>query len=136
MATLDALTFLFQPYALSPAATAELIKKEPKVELAAMVEAHYKQVSAQVGYAVLPPEMVVHQLASYKLGTGQPAPALALFQLNARLYPTSFNVHDSLGDYYTAQGQSALARASFTQALQLKELPATRQKLQQLQAKK
>jgi Tfp pilus assembly protein PilF len=67
---------------------------------------------------------------------GQAARALALFQLNVRNYPTSFNVHDSLGDYYQAQGQPALAMAAYTKALKLKEYPETRQKLTKLQVKK
>ena len=93
--------------------------------------------SAQAGYAVLPPESAVNALAYYKLSQpGQAARSLALFQLNVRNYPTSFNAHDSLGDHYQSQGQPALAIASYTKALQLKEYPATRQKLTKLQAKK
>lgn len=136
-ATYDALHFFFQPYALSPAATSALFTATPTADGAALLTAHYRQVSAQAGYPVLPPEPLVNQLAYYLLSQAGQAPrALALFQLNAQNYPASANVHDGLGDYYQSQKQPAMAIASYTKALQLKETPATRQKLAQLRAKK
>ncbi|MBF9239197.1 alpha/beta hydrolase [Hymenobacter sp. BT683] len=139
LATYDALHFLFQPYALSPAVTNELgtPAANSPVNGAVLLTDHYRQVSAQAGYPVLPPESFVNQLAYYWLSqAGQSARALDLFQLNVRNYPTSFNVHDSLGDYYQGQGQPTLAIASFAKALKLQERPLTRQKMTQLQAKK
>ncbi|TYZ12640.1 alpha/beta fold hydrolase [Hymenobacter lutimineralis] len=137
LATYDALHFLFSAYALLPAATSDLFNPASKADQAALLEAHYRQVSAQAGHVVLPPESAVNALAYYLLSQpGKAARSLALFQLNVRNYPTSFNVHDSLGDYYQSQGQPALAIASYSKALQLKEFPETRQKLTKLQAKK
>ena len=137
LATYDALHFLFSAYALSPATINDLSKPDPTVQVAALLETHYRQVSAQAGYPVLPPEATVNAFAYYLLSQpGQAAQSLALFQLNVRNYPTSFNAHDSLGDHYQSRGQPALAIASYTKALQLKEYPATRQKLTKLQAKK
>lgn len=85
---------------------------------------------------MLPPEAAVNSLAHYMMAIGQAARSLALFQLNVRNYPTSFSVHDSLGDYYQAQSQPALAIGAYSKALKLKEYPETRQKLTKLQAKK
>lgn len=135
IATYDALRFLFRPYAPAPPALYDLFEPSAKIEPAAFVEAHYRQVSARMGYPVLPPEPLVDGLAQYQLQTRQPARARALFQLNVRSYPTSCHAHDRLGDYYRAQDQPALAAAAYTRALALKETPATRQKLQQLPAK-
>jgi Tfp pilus assembly protein PilF len=95
-----------------------------------MLGMHY-----QAGYSVLPPEPFVDNFASYLLYMARPTQALGLFQLNARNYPTSPHAHDSLGNYYLAQKQPALAAAAFTKALQLKENPATRKKMAQLQTK-
>jgi predicted alpha/beta superfamily hydrolase len=134
--TYDALRFLFQAYAPSPQAMVDLFEPGSKTQPAAFVESHYQRVSAAMGYPVLPPEPMVNSLASYLLQSNQAASALALFQLNARNYPTSFHVHDSLGDYYSAQKQPALAIAAYTKALQLKDTPDTRQKLSKLKAKK
>jgi predicted alpha/beta superfamily hydrolase len=131
--TYDALHFLFQGYALSPAAFKDLYK--PGANVVALLETHYRRFSTQAGYPVLPPESLVNELAHGLLLSGQSTPALGLFQLNTKNYPASFNVHNSLGDYYLAQKQPALAVAAFTKALQVKENPATREKLTSLQAK-
>ena len=135
-ATYDALRFLFRPYAPDPQALYDLLEPNPAHQPAAFVEAHYQRIAAYMGYPVLPPEPLVNQLAYSLLQSNQPAQALALFQLNARNYPASFSVHDSLGDYYRTQGQLTLAAAAYTKALQLKDTPATRQKLSKLRAKK
>jgi predicted alpha/beta superfamily hydrolase len=136
-ATSDALNYIFQPYALSTAAVRALIAKKPTEDGAAMLVAHYQQVSARVGYSVLPPESFVNALGNYLLAQeGQAPRALALFQLNLQNYPTSSNVHAGIGDYYQAQKQPALAVASYTKALQLQDNPAIRKKLVQLQAEK
>jgi tetratricopeptide (TPR) repeat protein len=136
-ATNDALNFLFEPYALPTASIRALIAKKPTEDGAAMLVAHYQQVSARVGYSVLPPESFVNALGNYLLAQeGQAPRALALFQLNLQNYPTSSNVHAGMGDYYQAQKQPALAMASYTKALQLQDNPAIRKKLVQLQAEK
>jgi predicted alpha/beta superfamily hydrolase len=137
LATYDALQFLFKPYALSPAATVEWLGPTAKVEGAALLlEAHYRQVSTQMGYLVQPPERFINEFAYHLLQNEQAARALGFFQLNVRSYPTSFNAHDSLGDCYLALGKRTLAAESYTKALQLHENPDTRQKLAQLKAKK
>ncbi|GAC1593847.1 MAG: hypothetical protein NVS3B25_16060 [Hymenobacter sp.] len=136
-ATYDALNYVFQPYALSPAATSALFTNKPIEDGAATLVAHYQQVSVQVGYSVLPPESLVDRLAYGLLAQpGQAPRALALFQLNLQNYPTSSNVYAGLGDYYQIQKQPDLAIASYTKALQLQETPAIRKKLAQLQPKK
>lgn len=137
LATYDALHFLFQPYALSPGATVELFGPTSKVENAALsLEAHYRRVTAQMGYVALPPEPFVNEFAYSLLQDSKAARALGFFQLNVRSYPASFNAHDSLGDCYVELGKGSLAAESYTKALQLKENSDTRQKLRQLQTKK
>ena len=134
LATYDALHFLFQPYALSPSATVDLFGPASKVENAAsLLEAHYRRVTAQMGYLALPPEPFVNEFAYSLLQDGKAARALGFFQLNARSYPTSFNAHDSLGDCYVELGNRSLAAESYGKALQLQENSETRRKLTQLQ---
>jgi pimeloyl-ACP methyl ester carboxylesterase len=133
LGTYDALHFLYQGYALPLTFDNDLLK--PGVNAAPLLETHYRQFSTQAGYPVLPPESLVNIYAHQLLNLGKSASALGLFQLNIKNYPTSFNVHDGLGDYYLAQKQPALAVAAFTKALQLKENPASRAKLIALQAK-
>lgn len=45
--------------------------------------------------------------------------AIAYFKLNAEFYPNSFNVYDSLGDAYMANGDKELAIANFKKSLEL-----------------
>ena len=62
--------------------------------------------------------------------------AFRLFDLNVRNYPDSYNVYDSMGDYYLAKQDKANAILFFTKALALKENPLTKQKLEAVKAMK
>ena len=58
--------------------------------------------------------------------------ARAMFEMNARNYPRSANVHDALGDYYLNKKDTTHAIDQFNQALALADTPATRDKLKKL----
>jgi len=45
--------------------------------------------------------------------------AIAYFKLNVEFYPNSFNVYDSLGDAYMANGENELAIANYKKSLEL-----------------
>ena len=45
--------------------------------------------------------------------------AIAYFKLNAEFYPQSWNVYDSLGDAYMANGDKELAIANFKKSLEM-----------------
>ncbi len=45
--------------------------------------------------------------------------AIAYFKLNAEFYPNSFNVYDSLGEAYMANGEKELAIANYKKSLEL-----------------
>jgi hypothetical protein len=49
----------------------------------------------------------------------QPGAALAIFQLNAREYPYSPNVYDSMADAYRALGRNAEAAANYRKAMSI-----------------
>lgn len=53
------------------------------------------------------------------LGAGKQDEAIALFQKNAKTYPKSWNVHDSLAEALAAKGDKKGAAASYTKALSL-----------------
>jgi hypothetical protein len=55
--------------------------------------------------------------------------------MNVTNYPESFNVYDSLGDYYEATGDKASAIENFKKALQLNDFADTRKKLEKLLTK-
>ena len=45
--------------------------------------------------------------------------AIAVFELNVADFPSSWNVHDSLGEAYAAAGQREKAIASYEKSLEL-----------------
>jgi tetratricopeptide (TPR) repeat protein len=47
------------------------------------------------------------------------AESIAIFKLNAEFYPASFNVYDSLGEAYLANGDKALAITNYKKSLEL-----------------
>ncbi len=61
----------------------------------------------------------INNLGYEFLRAGQAAAAVALFELNAGLYPDSWNVYDSLGDGYVALGKTALAKQAYEKSLAL-----------------
>lgn len=96
------------------------------------VEAHFHLVSKRFGFRFPPPEPMINQLGYLAMSQGKQKEAEYLFRLNISNYPGSFNVYDSMGDFYHSQGEKDRARESFLKALSLKEFPATRNKLEQL----
>jgi predicted alpha/beta superfamily hydrolase len=103
---------------------------------AAYMQEHYKDVSEIFGYKVVPPENSVNGLAYFYLQTGKHKLAKELFQLNIDNYPQSFNVYDSMGDYYTVTENKKQAIELFSKALTLRDFPDTRKKLEALQSGK
>jgi len=101
-----------------------------------LINEHFAEVSRNLGYTMLPPEPMVNNLAYGCLEMGWREKALALFQLNVWNYPGNANVHDSLGDYYSRQGDADNATRSYEKALTLFENPVTRQKLEALKKSK
>ena len=65
------------------------------------------------------------------LRQGEKQPALALFQLNAQLYPASANTYDSLAEAYEASGEQAAAIANYQRSLALN--PANTNAVEHLQ---
>ena len=67
------------------------------------------------------------------LQQNDPAAATAIFELNTKMFPDSWNAHDSLGDGYRAAGRSQQAISSYTRSLELnpKNAPA-KEKIEEL----
>lgn len=94
---------------------------------------HYKMISANLGYRKLPPENAINDRGYNYLSTKKFDQARSFFELNIQNYPRSANVHDSMGDYYLAVGDTTKAKESFIKSLSLKEVKMTRKKLQDLE---
>ena len=90
------------------------------------LEAHYRRLSARLGYEVLPPEGMVNLLGYQRLGEGRIGDAVAAFQANVRRHPDSANAHDSLGEGLEASGRLADAASAYERAVELGEAAGSR----------
>jgi len=125
----DGLHFLFNYYRLNLTnADYSNITKA----VIARIEAHYDSVSAIMGLKVLPPQLLVNQLAYQASNTKHTAEAEYLANLNVTNYPGSANCFDTLGDIYSAEGNKTKAIESYKKALAIQNLPETRKKLDKL----
>jgi hypothetical protein len=131
-ATHDALRFLFGYYQLP--STAQFLS--PGFRADSALTAHYRRVSAELGYPVLPPEGLVDGLANAYLQINRTESARDLFKLNAATYPQSPRAYESLARYYEIVKDTRKAAEFYGKALALKDSPETRQKLARLQAGK
>lgn len=131
IAEYDALRFIFNYYKFD--LYARYLDTE-NIRLDTLLDAHYKNVSKQLGYPVKPAEDLVNGLAYHSLNTKQFTKAKYLFQMNVSNYPGSANAFDSLGDFYNDRGDKANAIKCYKQALDIAEIPETRKKLKRLQS--
>lgn len=97
-----------------------------------LIDIHYKELSRQMGYRVSPPEIFINNLAYNLQNTKQFKRAYHFFRMNIENYPNSFNVYDSMGDYYAATGDQQKARNYYLKALAIRDFADTRKKLEQL----
>lgn len=129
LAEYDAIRFFFKDYKFM---MKDNYLMDENVKLSAILEAHYRKVSNQLGYAVKPAEDLVNDAGYASLGSKHFNKAGDLFKMNVLNYPQSSNVFDSLGDYYLEVGDNANAILNFEKALELKEVQQTRKKLEKL----
>jgi predicted alpha/beta superfamily hydrolase len=104
--------------------------------LVKMVTEHYQKISLGLGYEVLPQESFVNSLGYGFLQNKMFEKAYTFFNLNIINYPKSFNVYDSMGDFYVAKKENPKAAEYFRKALALNENPDTRKKLEECEKSK
>ncbi|WMI67408.1 alpha/beta hydrolase-fold protein [Mangrovimonas sp. YM274] len=103
-----------------------------EVDMVSQIEAHYQNVSTHMGYQVKADENLINRLGYGMLNGNLYERAEQFFTYNTKIHPDSFNVYDSLGDYYVATNNKEKAAESYQKALELQEYPLTREKLEQL----
>ncbi|RQO74387.1 esterase [Pedobacter sp. KBW06] len=132
----DALRFFFTNYAFPQETMMKIYGKDSSPELAlAEVQSHYDNISKQMGFKVALPEGVINNFGISLIARNLKM-AFAFLQLNIKNYPNSYNVYDSMGDYYDAAKDKTKAIEFYRKALTLKEFPDTRSKLNKLLALK
>jgi tetratricopeptide (TPR) repeat protein len=98
-------------------------------------EKHYSTISKKMGYKVKLSEDQINSMGYDALGSKHFKKAERFFKYNIDNYPESFNVYDSIGDYYDAIGDKTNTIKYYEKALSIKENPDTRKKLEKLKLK-
>jgi predicted alpha/beta superfamily hydrolase len=129
----DALHFIFNFYPL------KLTQKDFTDTTTALLdkfEKHYSAISKKMGFNVKLSEDQINSMGYEALGSKHFKKAERFFKYNIENYPESFNVYDSIGDYYDAIGDKPNTIKFYEKALSIKENPDTRKKLKIIQEKK
>lgn len=128
IAMYDGLRFIF-PHHRFP--TYLYTDDTPADSLKTLIIDHYKLLSKEMGYTVRPPEWFLNQMGYWNLQDKRYAKSATCFQLNIHYYPDSYNVYDSMGDYYKEVNDLPNAILSFKKALTLRERPNIRTKMEE-----
>lgn len=129
IAEYDALRHIFKFYTM-PFEQEDFV--DPNSDLLAKVQKHFEQVSRKYGSEQKPDEAFVNGLGYEFMGMEQFEKAEAFFKLNVTNYPNSFNVFDSLGDYYVAVGKKKKAIENFKKSIELNADSYSKEKLEAL----
>lgn len=131
IAEYDAMRFIFKNYRMP----AWEVLTDSLYNTDSAVTTHFRNLSAEWGYTVHPPEQFVNSLGYAFLRQKQYEKSYRFFSMNVNNYPDSFNVYDSMGDFYLANGDKQKAKANFEKALSIRDYPGTREKLKKMMAR-
>ena len=132
IAEYDALRFIFRNYRLP----AWEVLTDSSYQTESVVRKHYKQISKEWGYDVLPPEPFINSLGYFFLERKKFDKSQTFFEMNIDNYPLSANVYDSMGDFWLKKGDQSKALDFFKKSLSIMESPGTRAKFEKLQNSK
>jgi hypothetical protein len=130
IAEYDALRFIFKNYRMP----AWEVLTDSLYNTDSAVTTHFRNLSAEWGYTVYPPEQFVNSLGYAFLQKKQFDKSYRFFSMNVNNYPDSFNVYDSMGDFYEAKVDKQKAKENFEKALRIRDNPGTREKLKKMMA--
>ncbi|ACU63448.1 alpha/beta hydrolase-fold protein [Chitinophaga pinensis] len=97
--------------------------------LRALITTHYKTLSKEMGYNVLPYEWEFNSLGYHHLSIKNYAKSQMFFELNIAYFPASYNTYDSMGDYYMEKGDSAQAVIYWKKSLALRHVQRVQEKV-------
>jgi predicted alpha/beta superfamily hydrolase len=130
IAEYDALRYAFEFYRVP---IDKILDKKNNSD--SLVEAHFVNVSKQMGYTILPPEELVNLLGYDFLSRKKFEPAELFFKKNVANYPQSSNVFYSMGFFYETTGDKLKAVENYTKALSIKESPDLRKRVEAMKAR-
>ena len=129
--TYDGMRFIFDFYKFN-VEFSDLL--DDNTDIVNEMKTHYAKASRTLGYDNKPDESMLNGMGYRLLGMEKADLAGQFFRLNVDYYPKSFNVYDSLGDYYLHIKNKDKAIESFEKALAIKENPDSRKKLDELKS--
>lgn len=135
VSSIDAMHFLFSWYKFNmwnKILDTTLVLEQVK----SMVENYSKTVSSHYGFEINTSESLANILGYYFLAYRKTEIVYYFFNMNIQNYPDSPNAYDSMGDYYLAQKDTALAIVKFKKSLSFGKRPVTFEKLKNLEKKK
>ena len=130
IAEYDALRFIFDFYQLKLGIQDYL---NPESDILNKVIDHYTGLSEAFGREIKPEEAFVNGLGYQFLSMNQLEKSEQFFKLNVANYPESFNVYDSLGDFYSAKGAKEKAIKNYKKSLSLNKESFSKDKLEALE---
>lgn len=136
IAEYDAFRFLLSYYKLPKETDAALYDAAATINVAAVIDEHYADVSKHMGYKVLPPETILDAMGHDYLEVNLYDRAFAVFGLNIKYYPDSAGVYAAMGDYYYVKKDAGKSAEFYNKALKIKDDLQTREKLKQAMANK
>ncbi|WP_224491078.1 alpha/beta hydrolase [Robertkochia flava] len=96
---------------------------------------HYKNISRELGYEVLPEEDLISSMGYRSLELEDFEKAEALFRFNITNFPESSRAYDSMGDFFLATDRPYHAEKYYLKAVTLDRNPISMQKLHFLKRK-
>lgn len=130
LTTYDGLRFLFDFYQFE-IQFSDVMK--PNTDIVDRIKAHYSKVTKILGYENKPKQRMINGWGYQLMQMDKHDLAKQFFEMNISYYPKSFNVYDSLGDYYLAVENKEKAKENFKKALALEENKSSREKLESLE---
>ena len=126
----DALRYIFQFYNIKWEMDDFM---NPESDVAGKLKKHYTYLSKQFGMEMLPEEQTVNEMGYQFMNMGQMEKAKTLLEMNVQNYPGSFNVHDSMGDYYVAVDDKEKAKECFRKSIEINPESYSKPKLEALE---
>ncbi len=126
----DALRFIFDFYRLKLVAEDYL---DPESDIIGKICAHYEKLSNEFGKEIKPDEEFINSIGYQYLSRNILDRAESFFKLNVKNYPDSFNVYDSLGDFYAETGNKAKAIENYKKSIAINKDSYSKPKLLELQ---
>lgn len=129
IAEYDALRFIFDFYRLK-IDDQDYFNSER--DFSAKIVKHYKRLSEAFRREIKPDEQFINGFGYQFLSMQQFKKAGQFFQLNVANYPESYNVYDSLGDWYKATGNKEKAIENYQKSVSLNKDSSSKIKLEEL----